>query len=272
MISFKQFLEAAGDEGTPKYTPHDFEVLVEIIEARCSDALWMFDNNSPLWRGDVGLSVRELSNSTAGLVAEPKQRRSANTSNYYTLIFDSIDSRKAAPKRGRSFIASTESTTALGFGNSGSNLFAIIPFNGTQIGIVPGGDLWSTEISVFGKTLKIKTWNMAYARMGLSDTDWDEWVQFDKDLKAGNETAIDRFKKAGLIDMKYASTFLEELNRGYSLEQSKQTVHTTKDFPRNFKVNELDDIDGREVWVGGKCVFIPRDSWALIRKVITGQK
>lgn len=272
MISFKQFiLEAAGDEGTPKYTPHDHDSIVEIIRSQCSDAIWMCSNNSPLWRGDANLSTSSLRDSTAGLVAEPKQRRSANTSNYYTLIFDSIDSRKAAPKRGRSFIASTESTTALGFGNSGSNLFAILPFNGAQIGIVPNGDLWSTEISIFGKTLKIKTWNMCYARMGLSDTDWDEWIQFDKDLKSGDKDALDRFGKAGLIEMKYSSTFLEELNRGYSLERSNQAVHTTKDFPKSMDVNQYDNVDGREVWIEGKCVFIPRDRWAQVRKTVIGQ-
>ena len=263
MISFKQFiLEKSGDDGPPSYKPLNMQELLEVLQTECSNAKWMFTDNTPLWRGDASLSIKELPGFTAGIIAEPKSRVSQNTGNYYTLIFDNIKSRIDVPKRGKSFIASTDSTTAHGFGEVFFNLYAVIPFNSTKIGVVPHSDMWSSNITMFGKTLRIKTWNTAFQKIGLPDDNWSEWEQFDEDLKNQNQTALAQLEKSSLIDVSYASTFLEQITDAYSVEKTDQSVHTTE---------TLSHIEDCEVWIGGKCIFIPRSVWSEIRKTINGK-
>ena len=263
MISFKQFiLEKSGDDGPPSYKPLTMQELLEVVQTECSNAKWMFKDNTPLWRGDVNLQMDDMRPNTAGLIAEPKSRISENTSNYYTLIFDNIKSRINVPKRGKSFIASTDSSRAHGFGEHYSSLYAVIPFNSTKIGIVPHSDMWGTEITMFGKTLKIKTWNTAFQKIGLPDDNWSEWEQFDEDLKNENQAALARLKNQSLIDASYASTFLEQITDAYSVEKTDQSVHTTE---------TLSLMEDCEVWIGGKCIFIPCSLWSEIRETINGK-
>jgi hypothetical protein len=71
-----------------------------------------------------------------------KERRSANTHNYYTYIIDNSEEWKNYPPRSRSFICSTDRGTASNFGEP----YLYFPVNGSKIAQCPENDLWG----VFG--------------------------------------------------------------------------------------------------------------------------
>jgi len=67
-----------------------------------------------------------------------KLRRSANTSNEYTLCIDNSSRWKNYPRRGRSLICSTSLLYAINYGH----LNIVLPINGSSIGICSDDDFW----------------------------------------------------------------------------------------------------------------------------------
>ena len=65
-------------------------------------------------------------------------RRSANTSNYTTLIIDNDPAWMEYPKRSKSYICTTSQNTADAYGS----IYKVYPYNGANIGICGSTDLW----------------------------------------------------------------------------------------------------------------------------------
>lgn len=230
-----------------KYTPIS-DNLFDYIKKHCSDAMWMVENNTPIWRGDYRIDV-----SGPSFVDPSKsQRTSNNTLNFYTLIFDNIPSMASFPKRSRSLIGSVFKSRAREYASAGDP-YAIIPFNGVKIGCVQSSDMWDTEIDLFGDVFEIVDLNHIWREIGLSDTDWAEWQRFDKALAAKQPDAIWLFKR--FFRVAPPSNFLEMINHAYSPEDTGFKLYTTK---------TLAPAQG-EVWVGGPCVFIPEQDWKLLK-------
>jgi hypothetical protein len=105
--------------------------IVEWCEENASDFL---RNKSPIYRGVSRTRITGLMN-TRNL-----NRKSANTSNHYTLWLDNHHAWANYPKRSASLIASTDIYYADQFGA----LFVLIPSDNCKIGICPEDDLWAS--------------------------------------------------------------------------------------------------------------------------------
>lgn len=93
---------------------------------------------SPIYRGRQSNKEK-----TKLLYAEPAKepRRSANTSNYYTVLIDSIlPSWKNFPNRSKSFICSTRFNTAHQYGD----VYRMYPVGDPIIALCPSEDIWDS--------------------------------------------------------------------------------------------------------------------------------
>ncbi len=228
----------------------DVEHTLAFIEKHCKDALWMLEHDRPIWRGDSGFKGEKIP-----FVVDPEQseRASENTSNYYTLLIDNnpYNEQIGMPKRSKSLICSTVSSTSRGYGT----LFAVIPFDGVKIGCVNNRDMWFTKFVVFEKERGIESLN--YRFINFMDDDFESIKRTSKKLASGDEellrTIIDEF---GLEDEKLIkeikTDFLGYLQRAYSYKNTGHTVATSA---------TLDKEEDQEVWIGGKCLLIPVDAW-----------
>jgi hypothetical protein len=261
-INFKQFITEAAAGKNPMYVDVDVEKAVALLNAHCKNALWMLKENKPIWRGDR--KVKFPKSGFKVVDTEATERRSQNTSNYYTVILDNHPDRKQFPKRSRSFIASTDKSYASDYAGGGygaGSLFAVIPVDDAKIGVVNKDDMWSTLITLFGQKTAIEDANRFFQRIFDKKTSITikDFIQFDKKLKSNDPVAVKRFNKIfgdefGWIKErgKYANSFLEEIWKSYSAESTGHTAHTTANMPRNLK---------SEVWVGGKVVLIEEGMW-----------
>jgi hypothetical protein len=136
MISFKQFIN--GDI-TRDVSPEEF---VKWCETNAS-AYLNGAKDKHIYRGMPGETKVGISD-TNGL-----NRKSANSLNYYTIWIDNNPAWKEYPKRSKSFICSTNLTTASSYGND--NTFLIIPADNAKIGICPEYDLWMSFKYLFKK-------------------------------------------------------------------------------------------------------------------------
>jgi hypothetical protein len=263
MITFKTFINEAADNilRKPSYNSIQVKEAIKLLNARCKDALWMLTENKPLYRGDD--EAEKPVHKTGFATVDPSKtvRKSQNTKNYYTLIFDNHPDMKQYPKRSRSFIATTEIENASGYGD---NAFVLIPYDGVKIGVVAAGDMWSHRISLFDDEFgdRIEAVNSSFSRIPELKlaTSWKDWEQFDKKLKHNDINAIKNFENAfgGFEDeeaiafKRYYNGFLKEVFRAYSPYVLGFTCQTTKTLNHN-----LDS----EVWVGGPCMLISESMW-----------
>jgi len=107
------------------------------IKNNCSEILDNYSKNKNyIFRGvNVG--------NTFSLIVEPIKsvRMSANTKNYYTLLFDEIlSSWNPYPDRSKSIICTTDEGQATGYGY----VHIVFPENGSKIGICPEEDIWDS--------------------------------------------------------------------------------------------------------------------------------
>jgi hypothetical protein len=275
MITFKEFLNEAPTKDKPQFDSVEVADAIDALNAHCKDALWMLKGNRPLWRGQI--STSEINKTGFALVDPSKtERRSENTSNYYTLILDNIPSRKEFPKRSRSFIASTSYIIGRSYSLQRSPI-VLIPYDGVKIGVVHAEDIWLTEINLFGVRDEIETFNDRWARFGpmLSSAKWDKWIKFNEMLedKDAREEALAKIERVfnpkgkvpgptGLIK-RGKEDFLGAVDKAYSPEETGHTVETTATLKKNFPENS-------EVWVGGPCMAISGDMWIKLRTAIMG--
>lgn len=270
-LTFKKFLiEAAIKE--PQYVNVSVEKAVELLNAKCKNALWMLQEDKPLYRGDQ--SVLFPASGFKVVDSNMSERRSQNTSNFYTIILDNHPDRKNFPKRSKSFVATTDKSYAYGY-TSSKEPFIIIPEDSAKIGFVNRLDMWNTVIKLFGYSNPLDGHNVTFEHIFFSNGKFkvspnsitiDDFYKFDKALKAGDEEAFKTLSKAiGRMnaDM-YRNSFIEEIWKAYSAESTGHTVHTTKNMPR-----DRDKIS--EVWVGGKMVFIQPEVWQDMRKAYRGK-
>jgi len=119
-------------------TPEKFN---ELVNKNCSDIISFYNKQSKrIFRG--------LMFNGKYVYVNPIQhtRKSANTSNYYTVLFDEIlPSWKNYPKRSKSIICTTNTSKAMGYGT----LFKIYPYNGSHIGECSGGELCKIWTNIF---------------------------------------------------------------------------------------------------------------------------
>jgi hypothetical protein len=236
-------------ETAPKYTTQDDTSAVEMLRAHCSDALWMLTSNTPIYRGD-----KQLTSEAGFLYVDPSEtvRKSKNTTNFYTSVFDAIPSWAGWPKRSRSFIGSTNRGTASAFGNF-RDVWILIPFNGVQIGVCPYHDLWATPVRSFTRNYMVDDLNSVFKKVGCEEySDLDKLS--DSDLSFLNQQLHTQLQTTS--DVKWWVGNL------YSPESLQLKKYTTATLPRALMTQD------REVWVSGKCVMISPSMWDRLRAAL----
>lgn len=111
------------------------EKAIEIAKQHCSKAI---ANKIELWRGGNFDDDCYLMDSTK------TTRRSANTSNHYTIVIDHLIKDKNYPPRSKSFIMTADDFIAGNFGESRR----IIPFDDAKIGTTKKEDLWYVNLNI----------------------------------------------------------------------------------------------------------------------------
>jgi hypothetical protein len=100
-----------------------------ILNRFCKDFDW---NDTPIYKG------MHIDGDFALTNPKGQERRSANTPNYYTVIFDNSPYLGEFPKRSQSLICSTNLETAGSYGD----IYRVIPFDGAKIAVCPSPDFW----------------------------------------------------------------------------------------------------------------------------------
>lgn len=113
------------------------EQLWNNIQHNCSDALTAYKEGRKVYKG-----MQKLYNNLYLTDPKLKERKSQNTKNYYTLLFDNLPSWKDYPKRSRRLICTTNTAMARSYGQ----LYIVLPFNGAKFGVCPNSDMWDTQI------------------------------------------------------------------------------------------------------------------------------
>jgi hypothetical protein len=237
-------------ETAPKYTTQDDTSAVEMLRTHCSDALWMLTSNTPIYRGD-----KQLTSEAGFLYVDPSEtvRKSKNTTNFYTSVFDAIPSWADWPKRSRSFIGSSDPRTAGAFGGGGRP-WILIPFNGVQIGVCSGSDLWDTPVRLSTRNYMIDDLNSVFAGVNCEEySDLDKLS--DSDLSLLNKRLRTQFQT--ISDVKWW------VGDAYSPQSLQLEKYTTSTLPKTLMAR-----GSREVWVSGKCVMISPSMWDRLRAAL----
>jgi len=175
-------------EHSPRTTSISEEQFNQLLNKNCSHFI---NNKNEIYRGlwfndDYGY-INPLN----------YNRKSANTSNYYTILFDEIlPSWKNMPKRSKSVICSTSFTEARAYGI----VYRVYPFNDSKIGITSYQDIWwSMQGNGFPHNLD----GLNSALINLS-------IVFDYELKEDKQSILGLFKEIDQYNITYVVDKLKE--------------------------------------------------------------
>jgi len=149
-MNFKTFTEAVSQHRQQRSRKIDIDQAKSLIKQNASQITDYYKGhpNERIYRG-------YSASDTASYLIEPTKfiRQSRNTSNYYTLLIDTIlNSWTNYPKRSQSIICTTEYSMAQAFGYP----FVVFPYNNAKIAICKTADFWQgfeylkTEIDISG--------------------------------------------------------------------------------------------------------------------------
>lgn len=255
-LTFKQFLNEAAVSPL-KITPVEEQDLLEAVEKYCSQALAQFRSGKALWkgwqRGSIDIGTPSLIDpSTSSRVSE-------NTSNFYTALLDSNPANAEFPKRSKSLICSTSKTTAEGYGMA----TALLPFDGTDIGMSPHPDLWNSGVKVGGRTYLIHDLNelieMLFGKMDPAPT----FAEFGDMIRGVSSDAMNDKIRA---EVHYIT------NHNLSPEELEKFKHDWAEFydysKMGFEVIKPGDIPSgdQECWFSAPCFAIPSNLTYLLMR------
>jgi len=211
---------------------------IDLIKTHCKN------NFKRLFKSDTSIKIyRGIKNfgEDFGYIDTNKgePRVSANTYNYMTLFMDKLPSWRGWPKRSKSVICTTSNRYAGNYGN----LYYVIPYDNTKIGICPEDDVWNSFYVL--SPIDVDMFNY---RLNAS---------FMKNNIQGSSKNWNKLKKS-----------LSELER-YPLDDTLYKFLETKPFIDNFnklldpKLNNfkmgIEKIQSnKEIWIQGECIFITK--------------
>jgi hypothetical protein len=244
--------------------PYEFENLgvkraVTLLNQHCKESLSLIHN--PIWRG-----MKNHNESILTIDPTTGERRSNNTSNYYTTLLDYSPYMKGWPLRSKSLICSTSHGYAI---NYGQQRYTIFPYDGVKIAVCPKQDIWETPIVLpeFGR-------RFAGGR-GLSD--FNEWLCYDlgftwsdwKGMQA--EVLTPAFQKRINADLHpnfkgkvTGPQFIDIIQRAFRPEQTGFELMTIAEFAQKNPSN-------KEVWIGGPVVAIKYSMYKQFVQAIKNQ-
>jgi len=231
---------------------------LKILETKCSD---YFDYNLD----KLILRSSRMYNMPFALM-NPKEynRRSANTSNYYTLIMNNDKTWEHLPKRKLICKHTTiDADKDEGFPDRGDkDVYVIIPFNDTKWGVCPKDDMWDSiknipdykRLDYINKQID----DIAdYLQIGIRD---DNIENFKNDLK---ELDLE-LKEADDINYDHFSTLIYNFkDSGDIYQYLVDFINPNKNDIKPLDVREVYNLSGpdREVWTEGKCLMIQVDEY-----------
>lgn len=258
-MRFKTFLEAS----IKPYEREDKELdeLLEIIQKQCSQAV----SGGRIYRGSKSHLPSGIFNPSSG------KRKSANTSNYYTMLLDSNPKNAKWPKRSESFIATTHLETASNYARG--TLLVLFPFNGTDIGVVNEPDLWDTKLDL-GHDLKEQpqivdmniNWTIIFEELGREVTPhniptMDELISY---LKGADPIKLCKaLQEVDLLNRRtdesefkgIAKEFIKQIPIAYSYKSLGCDI---------MKPNHYTMDENSELWFSGKCVGLTFEDYKKV--------
>lgn len=253
MITFKQFFVETETVGTP---PHRQSITpteaFELIQKNAPASLK--HKNQPLWRGMSGTGEAYVINPADG------SRKSANTWNYYTMIFDHLLPEEF-PRRSKSIICGNTANSGYA-GSFASNsedgknrgLYAIFPYDDTKIGTTLKGryDIWGIPVQIGDHEMRLNRWNDIFKQAGLSETDYDDFVMRAEEIVSNeNDPKHDELLEIftpGKVDQQIRKAYITDLVGKHLAARTGATIGP-----------EAKSDDEAEMWVGGPCIAVRHD-------------
>jgi hypothetical protein len=240
------------------------EVLTEeefndLLSTNCKDFSW---DDIPIYKG---FNDNTIDDSNIYLYFNPtmETRKSKNTFNYYTLLFDNSPYIGDFPKRSKSLICTSSCKTAWCYTDHG-NPYRVIPFDNAKIAICPADDFWSSFESI-NKLRKFRS----MPGMDLSDFNrelrdsyheiFDEYLcendfdilksQLNKLLEYLNSKDESQLSTQPLTDVKTIDDIFQLLN-------PYKNNHTLIDYNEYKKQNGFNIFVNKEIWIDSKCLLV----------------
>ena len=215
------------------------EKAIEIVKKYCSKSLHV-----ELWRGGNFYDDCYLMDTSSTV------RRSANTSNHYTIILDKFLGEKDLPMRSKSFIMTGDSGTAGSFGSSRR----IIPFDDAQIGNTGKEDLWYVDLNS-KVDMTFEDFSALYSRLDINDKSYDQIVKDTlnllKKLRDTDEGDLDRDMEDFLKLFKDADLDIK------SIELELKNIFDFDSIGFNFYTGDTaPKHTNHECWLSGKCLAV----------------
>lgn len=221
-MRFKQFLQE--DQFAKDIS---LEEAIQLLKDNCQDIL---KSDAKIYRGATGtIKPYQLVHGAAG------HRKSANTSNHFTVIFDETMPAKGFPARSKSLICTSDQNKADNYGS----LYRVFPYDGVKIGVCPDQDMFDTKLTFHdGETMRINRMNYEFQDMNIPETSFDDLAS------ACYNASVSYFT-------------------GDSLKKYKQNIRDTYDpIALGFVLKDTSTLpnygesDSREMWFSGKAIVI----------------
>lgn len=203
----------------------------QLLKSKCSN-ININDENCILYRGMSGTNDYYL------LDSNQRNRTSADTSNHYTVIFEETFKDKL-PLRSKSIVCANYKNINH-TKNFGSELYKIIPFNDTKIGVTVGNDIWDCKIL----RKSIEYWNNQYKKYNISDKSFESIVrdleEHKKSFNYHNSTLHELLSKNDDIAKLLIESYNPDNLKLYSINEK-----------------EIKTVDyAAEMWFSGKALAI----------------
>jgi hypothetical protein len=232
---------------------------IKNIVTNCSEAVLLAKQNKFIYRG-----IRSIDSDIVHVEPSKFIRRSANTSNYYTMIIDSLPEWSMFPKRSQSIICSTNCEYARGYG--GGYSYVVLPVNGNKWGICPDNDIWGTKLY----NIHIVKLNKIFDKYHLPDNNFaefilelkkryiDRWMRehFANELSNEESQFDDPVEAAPTAWNNCNGDVLKFISELYNPTQAGFKIGTISTILNN-------DFDDNEVWTNGESYLVQEDSQFL---------
>lgn len=252
MKTFKQFLEAAVK---PMANQHlNSEDAIEAALEHCRDAVAAFQ------RGDVTI-YRGWHNKIPTGIVRPHTgtRKSENTSNFYTQLFDTNPENDLYPLRSKSLICTTDKEKAENYGN----VSYVFPLDSVKIAVAPKADIWDIEAE------------FPQVDFGVGIYHMNEPIEFLLDYFEITNPTYEIFEEA-LDNLDEASfrTLFDEMFPAVK-DYTSDDIDDFKTIWKNLYFYENQGVDlvnsvreipsgSHEVWFSGDCVVLTQEEADLL--------
>jgi len=184
-----------------------------------------------------------------------KERKSAHTDNYYTLLFDNLPSWKKYPKRSRGLVCSTDMQYASNYGS----VFYVIPFDDAKIAVAPSHDIW----------LSFKVFCSKYDLYSFDDVNM-ELNRWFKRFNIKKPNTYNELKKSliNLNGMIKAGKEITDLDDTFIFDTPDVMKLLDKELSPDknyFKLGINNLQSEREVWIQGKSILLSYNGYEILK-------